>query len=232
MKTIIKIFLSGIAIISVMSACTDQNKLMFHEKTSAYFYPTLQNPQSDSTSFTFLGKPDTVTKYVIPVGVRISGLAEDKDRGVAIIIESKSTAVPGVNFEKDSAVIPAGAYNVLVPITLKRTADLKSTIYSLILKIVDSKDINAGFATSLKYKIDFTEKAVKPRNWPQSYYGDYSDAKLTFMYQILGSGINWGGYPPYHMANSATLRTALAKYERDNGPLIDAATGTRVVFPG
>ena len=234
MKKILNIFLILLGGILIMGACTQKNELMFNESPSVYFYqsPGSQDPPRDSINYTFLGKADTVTKYVVPVWVRITGVAVNRDRTFNVQIATGTTATQGTNFDIATGVIPAGKYDTRLNVTLKRTADLKTKQYSIFLKMVASTDFKTGYDAKLAYKIGFTEMAIKPANWPQSYYGDYSAAKLTFMYQILGSNIDWGAYPPVHMANSALLRTELAKYEKANGALIDAATGVRVVFPG
>jgi hypothetical protein len=234
MKKILNIFLIFFGVTLLMSACTKNNELFYNETPSVYFYasPGSQDPPRDSINYTFLGKADTVTKYIVPVWVRITGVATNSDRKFSVQVLSTTTAKQGTNFDIATGIIPAGKYDTRLNVTLKRTADLKTTQYVIFLKMIASADFKTGYDKKLTYKIGFTEMAIKPANWPQSYYGDYSVAKLTFMYQILGSNIDWGAYPPVHMANSALLRSELAKYEKANGPLIDAATGVRVVFPG
>jgi hypothetical protein len=221
--------LSGIFTIS----CQKQEPLMYSESPSVYFLRQYGAELSnDSTTFTFLGKADTVKEKTLLVGIRITGLAENRDRAVNVVVDPITTATLGTHFTIDPVKIPAGQYYTNVVVHLKRHTDLKTNIFYLYLKMQNSDEFKTGYDTKLKYKITFTEKAIKPSSWPQSYYGDYSDAKLLFMYQILGDKIDWGAMPPIHMANSALLRTELAKYEKINGPLIDAATGVRVTFPG
>lgn len=235
MKKIINLLLIVFLGVVVMEACVKNNsEYMYNEKPSIYFYQSAvgQETPADSTTYSYFIKPDSVKDYVIPIIVRITGVAVNYDRKFNVQVATGTTAVQGTNFTIAPGIIPAGKYDGRLNVTLKRTTDLKTNLYVINLTMVASDDFKTGYDSKLKYKINFTEMPIKPSPWLTSYIGDYSVGKLMFMYQILGFNIDWNGQPPYFYAISALLRTELAKYEKVNGPLIDAATGVRVAFPG
>ncbi len=229
-----------------LTGCKESERLVFDEPASIYFYSSQWGGDltsngsavyGDSLQYTFLGKSGDFVQASGELRVLVTGYKSDKAREIRLSVDPQSTLQPGTDYIlPDPILVPANALEAVIPITFKRTDKLRSGLYRVKFTIVESADLKPGYDDYTSYKFVITEKAIKPSNWQTSYYGDYSAAKLRFMYSILGTNINWGAYPPVHMANSAKLRQELAKYERANGPLYglaeDGEENIRVTFPG
>ena len=226
-----------------LSACDSSERLLFDQPASVYLYGSQGGGDfpsfttADSIQYTFLGKPDEFTESRTELWVMASGYKSDKARKINLVADPGSTLRAGTDYIlPNEIVLPADTLFVAIPIRFIRTSQLKDGLYWVKFSIEDSEDLLKGYFNRLSFKYIVTEKPVRPTNWQASYYGDYSAAKLRFMYSVLGSEINWSAYPPEHMANSGKLREALAKYERENGPLMglaeDGEETVRVTFPG
>lgn len=228
---------------AALGACKQSERLMFDEPASIYFYSSQwggdfkSTVYGDSVQYTFLGKDDDFTQAVTELRFMATGYMSDRDRVVNLVADPESTLEAGTDYIlPNPIVLPANSLELTLPVTFIRSEKLKNDLYWVRFVIEDSDDLKKGYYDLLSFKYIITEKAVKPTNWPTQYYGDYSAAKLRFMFSVLGTEIEWNAYPPTHMANSAKLRQELAKYERDNGPLYGLAEedeqNIRVTFPG
>lgn len=243
MKNIIqKIVISALLPLAALS-CRESERLVFDEPASIYFeshqpgMDLYQGTSADSLQYTFLGKPDDFTQAETRLLMMVTGYKTDRPRRINLVPDPQSTLQPGVDYVLPAElVVPANELEVEIPLVFNRTDKLRGDLYWVKFYIEDSEDLKRGYDDYLHFKFIITEKPVRPSNWQNSYYGDYSAAKLRFMYSVLGSNINWGAFPPEHMANSGKLREALARYERDNGPLMglaeDGEQNIRVSFPG
>ena len=241
-KIIFRIAALSVAAAAVIS-CKESEKLMFDQPASIYLKGSqaggddMNYTTQDSIQYTFLGKPDDFTGAKANIYMQVTGFKSSQARRINLVADPASTLIAGTDYELlADLVLPAEALEVTIPIVFKRTDKLRDNLYWVKFTVEDSDDLKMGYDDNLSFKYIVTEKPVRPTNWQTSYYGEYSAAKLRFMYSVLGSDINWSAYPPEHMANSGKVREALAKYERENGPLYglaeDGEENVRVTFPG
>jgi hypothetical protein len=223
-----------ILLIFILAACTKEDRLMYKESPSVYFYQQIVNP--DSINYTFVVKPDSVLTDTLYLNLRITGVAADKDRKVNIILADSSTAKKGVHFNIPDAIIKAGTYDVKVPVYILRTADEKNSVFTAYFTIAASDDFKPGYSNDLIYKIGITDQLIKPSDWSgiiELFYGAYSKVKHQFMVSRLGTTaitLTTGAQFSEIMSILQKMRVELIKYEDANGPLIDE-NGTRVTFP-
>lgn len=233
--------LTGIlAVILLITGCKKSELTRFEQSDMIYIYKEAFNDERDSTTFSFAIRSDDLQVDTVKVPVRIMGIAKSTDREVKLAaIPSGTTAVEGVHYEFLPYTIPAGAYNADLPVVIKRTADLKSQEYSLLLEVVESKDFKPGvpnspvagsFAgASVKYLIKMNDFLTKPANWDSRliyYFGNYSQVKYKFIIKVTGISVFEVGAPPAFSFGEmqyyeAFCKLKLAEYEAQNGPLID-----------
>ena len=112
------------------------------------------------------------------------------------------------------------------------------------LKIADGEELLAGNRTtlSLQASADVPTEWVGGEGWMEGYriedyFGECSQVKYRFVYEVLGiwDFSSWGTWGI--MANSSlfspaarVLKERLAEYEAENGPMIDE-NGDQVTFP-
>ena len=126
----------------------------------------------DSTRYSFSEADDAVTEHVLSCRLRTLGKVRDFDRKVHVVVDAENTtAIEGTHFTANlgDVVIPAGAAEVEVPITFKRTADLREKEIRLMLKVEDNEN----------FKVPFT------RQKNTNIYNDQGDTIMANRYLFL-----------------------------------------------
>jgi len=115
----------------------------------------------DSISYTFSTENEDVKEHVIETRLRTLGKVRDYDRKVNVVIDTENTtAVEGTHFNVDlsNIVIPAGASEVMVPVTFYRTSDLRTNKIRLMLKVEANENFFIPFteqnSTNVYYSTD------------------------------------------------------------------------------
>ncbi|MBV7531399.1 DUF4843 domain-containing protein [Chitinophaga sp. sic0106] len=233
MKTKLLLLIAAVVLVFTQ-ACTKEDRLMYDQEPSVYFYKQIVNP--DSVNYSFVVKPDSVTQDTIWLNLRITGKAGNTDRKINIQLDDSSTATAGKHFMMPQAVIAAGTYSVRTPVIILRSPDEKDSVFTAYFSIGDSPDLQKGYSDKLSYKISVTDQLVKPSDWngiTELFYGSYSKVKHQFMVSRLGTTavtMSTGAQFSELMSILQKMRVDLLKYEAINGPLIDE-NGTRVTFP-
>lgn len=201
----------------------------------------------DSTSISFASIADDVMTYTVPITVKIMGYVTDYDRPFTLKVdEQASTAVRGTHFDynETDCVIPAGAAQTNVPVTLYRTDDLVDNRY----KVVFYLESNENFTTELeqyksinswsavgdtlcgtRYSITFSEIYTEPFQWEiffgPDYAGDWSVSKEKRVNALMGwSHADWdnGTVTLGVMAYAAQMLRRDLQAAADSGePVID-----------
>lgn len=91
---------------------------------------------------------DRVTDTVVYTRLRTMGKVRDYDRKVRVVVDAENTtAIEGVHYRVDfsNIVVPAGASEVQVPVTLLRDESLLTQEYRLMLKVEDNENFKVPF---------------------------------------------------------------------------------------
>lgn len=234
-KNIANIF-SLFIVITLLTACSKDERLLFDEETQVYFNTT-DFGVTDSTNYSFALLGPTVTRDTFYLNVRITGFPVDYDRKINIVTDASSTAIAGYHYQITNPIIPAGAYDNDLEVVVFRRDGLKDSLVTTMLNIEDSEDLRAGYDdlgswpvsrvkySRRQYKLSITDKLVKPSNWDSTWlpsFGTYSNVKIRYITEVTGF-TNWTGsvYPQDKDFVVQKARYELYKYEQENGDLLD-----------
>lgn len=233
-------------LITIMVGCQKQEVMQYDSADALSFYYGASEADSLSYSFATIGYgKQSDTLYL---QMRVVGDVASQPRPVKLHAVGGSTARLNIDYKLPEFSVPANTASFLYPLVINKTPEMKTQILRLVLE-VEPNDAFPGLApeglvpgltsatntTSInKLKIDFTDKLIKPNNWPYQF-GTYSDVKYDFVIQVLGSGdfrteAQGGTWTATDLTLAAVqLRDALITYEASHGILIDE-NGLRVSF--
>lgn len=221
MKHIISCIASLLLLMLLIPACSEEEIMTFDgrvagiylQRNSSYTMDGQGNISSqkyaDSTSLSFADSTEEATCIITQLTVKIMGNVVDYDRPFTLKVdEQASTAVRGTNFDfnESDCVIPAGAAQTYVPITIYRTPDLaedeKKHFIEFYLEDNDFftveleqyKDIDDWAATGdtlcgSRYTIIFSEIYTVPFYYEifgPDYFGDWSVSKEKLINSLMG----------------------------------------------
>ncbi len=166
----------------------------------------------DSMVYSFCFYPDREID-TIALPVQILGFSEDRDRVVNIVADvEKTTAVACEDYVLLPTIIPAKQVSDSVRVILKKTDKLENQEICLVLRIIDSEDLEAGPTNS--YRIYFSDQLVKPMYWPGKF-GEYSTVKHQFCIDVLGMG-DYCSDKDYQLVTYYLRRLTEALYKYNN----------------
>lgn len=215
----------------IFVGCTKQEVQKYSSPNTITFYK--DQYASDSLMFSFATDAsldvDVDTLYL---KMRVAGTVADHDRAVQLLTAEGTTARAGVDFKLPGTVLPAGQTDLLYPLILYRTPEMKHTTFRLALVPKASDDFGANGPTGLEIGgtvsldtliVNVNDQVTEPTYWADisSVFGTYSAVKYQFMIQTMGySDFSSLSTPAYYNA-VIKLRNALAAYEAENGELMD-----------
>lgn len=218
-------------------ACNENERLMFEEPASIYFYESQWGgdfslaSNVDTTAFSFFGRGDDFTEAETELIMLLTGYAEDRDRIINLVPDAASTLIEGEDYVfPKPKVLPAGATEVRLPIVFKRTEKLSTGNYWVKFNIEDSEDLKKGYDDRLSFTFWITNMPMKPTFFSITNFGEYSTEKLLFIYEVVGF-IDWDTVSNSELKEySIRVRKAYEEYKQENGPLYDSA-GNEITFP-
>lgn len=151
--------------------------------------PYIWTAKTDSLEYSFVTSPESVTEINMDVSLYIMGLPASQNRTVNIGIVSEHTTAASNQYVCPAQVtIPANAYTVTFPITLKRTADLQEGTVSLYIKVLPSSDFKPGIKERDHLLIKWNDILSMPKNWSdlEEFFGTFSVVKYRFMINNTG----------------------------------------------
>ena len=163
-----------------------------------------ENATADSTFFSFRAYSFSTTDTTLHVIVKLTGHAADHDRTFRLVPVDTLTNVDASSYELGNFVLPAGAYEVSVPIKIKRSVpglDLTKQNAVLALRIEPTEDLGGSVEDALDYKLVWCDYLVRPSSWStiNYYIGPFSQARYKFI-------IDFTGYTEFSMfANNYNL---------------------------
>lgn len=240
MKKTIKSIAMPLIAMALCWACAQDERLMFDQPASVYFYKWADY---DSISYTFATRPESLVKDTVYLPVRLFGDVAAHDRLIRIAAADTSSAKAGYHYELGQTVLPAHAVRVDIPVYIYRRAGLKDSTVVVNFLLAESDELGLGYpinprgaqyVTPLEHKLYITDILQKPANWEGTWrplFGEYSEVKFRFLIGATGRVV-WTGavYPQDSQFMAQKARLELISYVEANGPLIDEF-GDEVVFP-
>lgn len=166
---------------------------------------------TDSIRFSFATFQSVVQDYEFLAKVYIIGKVADFDRKVGISVDTKGTTAVANQYEIPSTVvIPKNEHFAVLPIKIKRTADLAQKAVRLKITLNDREEIKPGTTDWNNLSIIWSDILMKPNNWDNltEFFKDYSDTKYRFIIDILqiadftygqSNGMTWGEMNNYRL---------------------------------
>ncbi|WP_286862733.1 MULTISPECIES: DUF4843 domain-containing protein [Sphingobacterium] len=229
-----------VLIISLLFVNCKKDEIMFFEgKDALSIYVNQYEP--DSTAYSFASGLDSRTRDTLLLKVRIQGRTSSANRLFRLYADSGSTAVEGQDYILPEVNLPADSVRTLYPVILLRSPKLKDRTLNLNVTVKASDTFEKGAvgieigkksSSIARYKIKFNDYLSKPSYWDdiERYVGEFSVAKLRFMFMVYGQDTPFGDYSTGELLNMRLrLRAAQKAYEEVNGPLIDE-NGNQVLF--
>ncbi len=173
MKSFLHIYYRlGLPVFSLLAAgmltgCEPNQLIPFEQKASVYFgNPVVFGAANMETSYTFAKYPNRLVDTMhIPVTLSGELAAEDREINIALSDSSIVNATPGVEFKLLPPYrLPANKVSTTIPVALYRTAAMDSLVYTFILKIAASNDLEAGVAAQTQYRVNVAY-LQKPSDW-------------------------------------------------------------------
>ena len=235
----------SIALLLIVSLQGCKKEMMDYEGLEGVYF-AVQHGTAFGNELVWPYQPDTDVEFAkisgdettVSIKVMITGPVKDYDRHFRVEINPDSTtAVEGVHFEPiaGTVVIPADSVRAYVPVTLKRTPDLKEETKVIGLRLLPNEDfqlsfphwdalpgytsgpVTAEFDASL-HSIRVSDMMVQPAVWVGSVqegnresgqWGAFSQEKMELMLSLMDE-LTYDDF-----SSSATMPTVLTGLIRD-----------------
>lgn len=183
-----------IIFLAVLTSCRERNPELFQDITGVYFNNrTGAMAVSDSIDITFVYEADDIIE--VPVRVQLLGRTADRDRPLAITVDSENAEEGKDYLLPENAVLPAGASFTDYIVTLKRTEALKRETKAISLQIFANEDFSlpvthivqvGDTVSTLSFRISFSDMFTKaPDAWEDNLVGDFTQQKFELICKVL-----------------------------------------------
>lgn len=232
-KAMLKIIFPCLFGLAALVGCKRSNDLLMYENDpGVYFYAGTNTATLDTIGANFILLPAEQLRDTVYLPLRIMGDTANRDREVGLAVVDSSTAKEGVDFQFGPKIVHAGKFSDSIELYVLRTAEQKTIMKTLYLRIVQSRDFKPGYYAYQDFKVSVTDQLVPP-TWGSTMttlFGTYSLVKFRFMVSTL-QRITFTGLAYSELTAMASMcKLTLAGYELANGPLLDE-NGLRVFFP-
>ncbi len=193
-KKYIKI-LQGMLVLITLFSCKQNEVMDYQLDGKVYFYErTVQSSveyRVSEKNYSFALQNSALMTDTFKIKVRLMGDLADIDRNFSanVVIDS-STAIKGTHYKLLDGVMKAGEYISYLPVVLYRTEDTQEEAVSILLELNDYGDLGTGVIDDLQFKLTWGDILLKPDNWPEYFFGAYSNNKYRFAIDVLGL-IDW-----------------------------------------
>ena len=183
---------------------------------------------TDSLEFSFVTSPPDVTEIIMEAQLHIMGVASATDRVVNLSVSQEKTTASTNHYSFPSQVtVPANQLSAILPVTLKRTADLQENTVRLYIEVSESKDFKPGVNERNHILIKWNDILSMPKNWDdlEEFFGAFSLVKYRFIINTTGvsefdaNTMSWAQLMNYRIM----LKNALDQYNaaHPENPLTD-----------
>lgn len=183
-----------------------------------------------SMSYSFVGVDQQVQEVSFKGYVKLMGEVKDFDRPISLVVDEEKSTMPADGYEIDesSLMIAAGANSSDVVVRFKRTASLRTSADTLVLKLIDNehftvlnsyKSTNDWRTTTAadmdgsRYTFAISEVYKRPDSWHggsplyvNTYFGTWTATKFIFINEFYGFTVNDWIY-----VNSATSKLSIGR---------------------
>lgn len=154
-----------------------------------------EGARADSIVFTFAIWPTTLADTTVTVIAQTMGNVADYDRTFTLATDSGTTAQASEYALPATLVIPAKAFNIRFPVTIKRSDRLKTERARLVLRVKANDQflpgpvLNGVAALGPRFTIEWTEVLTQPAIWNTSMLyavGRWSQVKHQKIIDVTG----------------------------------------------
>lgn len=245
------LFTAGI----ITYGCEEKVVNKFDEDSSLYFYRDKYTAnakgflQYDSIDYSFF-LAGSAQETEIWLQVNLTGNMAGVPRPFSIVqtnAEERGAALAGVHYvafddPRMAAYLafPPQATTTWIPIILTRHSSMDDRTFRLVLSIRPNGHFAEGIKQGEKgqqtFVINVTAEAIKPATWDRNYdyaFGNWGKIKMRFLIDQVGFSdfeTDMGNLDVRYYWN-LKAKTALARYETEQGALYEEDGITKVTFP-
>lgn len=192
------------------AACSDDELMTYKDVTRVYFaYADAdgKNTETSAESWVINMGYDIPLKddSIVRIPIKIMGRTEAVPREVkAVLIPEESTAIDGEDIEIVSASLEANSVLGNVVVKLNRTERVQQNTLMARIRLASNEHFHTDYSevrydkednkNGVVFTLYFTALADKPSLWAasfsslmlQGYFGTYSNAKMTLLYDACG----------------------------------------------
>jgi hypothetical protein len=236
-KTLFRIFLCTLA--GAAFASCENGEYLYRDTSSRIWLSSEPHSQgnvtsiADSLRFSFMLLDSDATESTVYFVAHLTGQAADVDREFKLEVVADSSNVSAGDYSIGATVMPAGKFEALVPVTVKRrvagldlTDAAGNVTARLVLRVVANENFltgtDDGFGTatamnSLCFNViwcDFLTKPFSYSSFITSAIGPFSQARYKFFIDFTGKTefTEYDLNSTTRSALQAALRQALAEY--------------------
>lgn len=257
-----KIALLSVVFLSILgfTSCSEEKIQTFKDTDNIYFSPAVfpyvtvngvELVTADSTGFSFGFDDSTIKERVYRIPVRVQGNMSNVDRKIKVTIDPMSTAVKGTHFTlPENIVMRAGKVVDTIAVTVLRTPDMKTNLFTLVLNLEENEAFTTKMKTKVinvltqktmsftRFKLSFDDKFSQPMGWFDPFLGKFSAKKFFLMCDLLNLDPaifkQRPGSPGIGIADLQYFQNFMKRYLADqkaSGNTIYEENGTEMFFP-
>lgn len=176
----IRFYTVALITLSVIIMSCEKESLQPFKAQPAINFGEIENV--NTVTYSFMVNPNDEYLQEVPVNIMGDTANFDRDFQVEVVNDSNTTASPD-QYKIVSSRVKAGEFSGKLVIQLLKSPVLDSTTVSVKVRIVDSKDFNAGNIESSEFIIKWTNKIVVP-SWSYFRYF-FTSVASTAAYRLI-----------------------------------------------
>ncbi len=204
---IMKKLFSIIIMVTILAGCKRNEVPVYDGPKAVYFdvyrdYSISANYLADSTLITFAYSPE-LNDTTVYLRIRTQGDTTGSTRDLSIrIIDTAAKAARRDQFDLPATISVPGKNQVMLPVRLKKSADMQTDTFTLTLELVENAQFKVpvstvhvaelGRAVNVKrHIVVFNDILMQPKYWVSGYLGSWSRKKHLLMSEVLGYPVNF-----------------------------------------
>ncbi len=201
-----------------LTGCQEEDGLLFNDKARVQLQPD-DSGTFDNYSYSFIWSPESTTRDIVYLPIRVMGGPSDTDRHVmieqvseyditynkdhwgyvtdSVVTERTDKAVAGKHYVPfDSPeyaqlfTIPAGEVRGQIGVILLRDVSLTKEKVRLRIRLKPTEDFELGESKYLERTITISDMLEQPSNWAQRYMNNYFGTYSKAKHQLMMQVVN------------------------------------------
>lgn len=228
-----------IGIGALLGGCDKKGLLEYRNDPRIYF-------SADSVTYSFFLEKSTRVRDTISVTVNAMGVPSEYDRSFRVgqtNADEENAAQAGVHYVgfDNEEILPhlmirAGKASVSLPLIVLRDSSMSKQEYRLEIELLPNENFQLGIDTKLKMAFKFSDIAVKPKYWDNSWkkiFGVWGSVKMKFIIDNLGITEFDGRSMEVSEIDyyKTKINRCLEEYNDTHDVDLQEADGKKVVFP-